>query len=121
MESRIRRRLTRTLLLIASLLVAGPAAANYFCQGTIDSVEVSPSGAVEAYSAAAGLNYVTLCAIGATANGVSSDTCKAILAVLLAAHASGAQVQWAFSDSLTCTTHPAWAWLTGWYYGPNIM
>ena len=105
---------------VAALLAASAAHANYFCTGPIDNVDVSPSGLGVVQSGTAGLQSVYLCTIGTTANGVGPDACNAILSVVIAAHATQASVTWAFDDSLTCTTHPAWSWLTGWYYGPQI-
>jgi len=111
----------RTLLCAASVAVASQSAfATYSCNGVIDQLNVSPNGVVIVDSTTAGLQSVYLCQIGTTANGVSPDACKAILSLLLAAKLSGTSVLWNFSDSLTCTTHPAWAWLGGWYYGPNL-
>lgn len=40
--------------------------------------------------------------------------------MLLTAQTSGKQIELWFNDSLTCTTHPAWAWLSGWYWGPRL-
>ena len=105
----------------AGLLAASTAQANYFCQGVVDQIDVSPSGLVTVDSAAAGLQFQYLCMIGTTTNGVSPDTCKSLLAVLTTAFITQQQVQWAFSDSLTCTTHPAWNWLAVWYWGPNLI
>jgi len=99
---------------------ASVAQANYFCTGVVDAVDVSPTGVVVVDSPAAGLRSFYVCQIGATTNGVGPDVCKAILAVLLASRTTGQLVEWAFSDTLTCSTHPSWAWLTGWYYGPNL-
>jgi hypothetical protein len=120
MTRKIRLRCVIVLQLTVALLTTESAFANYFCTGTVDQVTVSPSGVVIFTSSTVGLNYVYLCQIGTTINSVDSDPCKSILAVLLTAHATGAQIDLAFSDSLTCSTHPAWAWLTGWYYGPNL-
>lgn len=44
----------------------------------------------------------SVCQIDSTLNGVSPDACNAMLATLLAAKATGAQVMWDFNDSLTC-------------------
>lgn len=97
------------------------AFANYFCIGPLDDVNVSPSGVVVVTSRASGLLAVYLCQIGNTTNGVGPDQCKAILSALLAANATGQSVEWAFDDSLTCSTHPSWSWLTGWYFGPDVQ
>jgi hypothetical protein len=108
------------LQLTMGLLASEASFATYSCTGTVDQVNVSPNGVVILASSAMGLTDVYLCQIGTTMNGVDTEPCKSILAVLLTAHATGAQIQLSFSDSLTCSTHPEWAWLTGWYYGPNL-
>jgi hypothetical protein len=120
MTRKIGIRCVVVLQMTLALLASHAAFANYSCTGTVDQVSVDPNGVVILTSATVGLNAVYLCAIGTTMNGVDSDPCKSILAVLLTAHATGAQIDLSFSDSLTCSTHPAWAWLTGWYYGPNM-
>ena len=117
---KIKMRCAVVLQLTAALLVSQAAFANYSCTGTVDQIDVSPTGVVVFASASMGLTSVYLCQIGTTMNGVDPEPCKSIVAVLLTAHATGAQIDLSFSDSLTCSTHPAWAWLTGWYYGPNM-
>jgi hypothetical protein len=107
-------------ILISTGLAAPCAWANYACQGTVDWVALNGNILV-VNSTQAGINAGYVCAISGTANGVDADTCKAILAMLLTAHATGQTVQWAFNDALTCTTHPQWTWLTGWYTGPYVM
>jgi hypothetical protein len=87
----------------------------YTCGGPVDAIGVSPSGLVTARSAGAGLSSVYLCAIGITTNGVSSDACKGIVSVLVAAKETGTSVIWWFDDSLACGTHPSSAWLSGWH------
>ncbi|HEY8102388.1 MAG TPA: hypothetical protein VIF82_16740 [Burkholderiaceae bacterium] len=95
-------------------------AASYACSGVVTGVALSPSGVVTVYSADAGLNAAYICQIGSTYNGVGPDACKAILAVLVSAKATGIHAEWSFNDGLSCTTHPAWDVLTGWYYGPVL-
>jgi hypothetical protein len=99
---------------------ASVAHANYFCTGVVAALDISPSGLVVVDSPDAGLRSFYVCQIGATNNGVVSDVCKTIVAVLLTSKTTGQPVDWGFSDSLTCSTHPSWAYLTGWYYGPNL-
>jgi hypothetical protein len=116
---RSRKPIISAVVLLASTMGATSAFANYFCSGPVLSVDVSPTGIVTVNAPAAGLNYAYPCQIGATNNGVGPDACKAILSILIAAHATGASVTFAYDDSLTCATHPAWTYLTGWYYGPE--
>jgi hypothetical protein len=118
-EARRSRCFTAALVLLA--IASAPTAWAYTCTGTISAVSLAPSGLVTISSATAGLNSVYLCAIGTSDNGVSSDACKAIVAVVTAAKTNGGQVTWWFSDSLTCTTHPGSNWLTGWYAGPQLQ
>jgi hypothetical protein len=120
MNRKMRLRSFIVLQLIAALLASEFAFATYSCTGSVDQVSVSPTGVVTLTSSTIGLTDVYLCQIGTTTNGVDTEPCKSIFALLLSAHATGAQIDLSFSDSLTCSTHPAWAWLTGWYFGPNL-
>ena len=115
-----RTRSRRFIGLMHFSITCAPAFANYLCQGVPTQVTVSPSGTV-AVGSAAGLSWVYLCSVNSTANGVDPAACKAILATLLTAQANSSTVTFWFSDSLTCTTHPDWSWLTGWYFGPSMQ
>jgi len=119
-----RRRAHRICAAVLALSLCAPVLANYSCTGTVDGVTVAPGTGVVIFSSSAGLSSVYLCQLEASttsANGtVTPEQCKAMLSVLLGAQLSRQAVQLSFSDSLTCTTHPAWAWLTGWYYGPAL-
>jgi hypothetical protein len=96
------------------------ASANYFCEGKVHHVAVGPGGQVTLY-ADPGFHWDYLCSVSAATNGVSVDACKAIFSALLTAQATDKTVQWAFSDALSCTTHPDWQYLTGWYWGPVVL
>jgi len=117
------------LAILALTATSVASASTYACVGTIDFVSVSPTGVVTVYSQSSGLHVFYPCQLGATVNGVSPDTCKAILSLLLEAKATGAQVQWGFSDSIGCDRSAYnggnWYWLSespsGWYYGPQIQ
>ena len=112
------KRVLLTLFLLSPPLFAQT---TYTCVGPVTDLVVSPNGVVTA--SIGSLAWVYLCAIGTTSNynGVTSDACKAIYAHLLSAKTTGAQETFWFNDSLTCTTHPAWANLTGWYFGPDFQ
>ena len=110
-----------TTVLRAASIMGASAASAYGCTGTLDSVSLNPSGVITVSSTASQLRVFYVCQIGATENGVDPNTCKAILASLIAAKEAGEQVQWQFNDSLSCQTHPRWTWLTGWYYGPVLQ
>ena len=109
----------RLVLVCTAILVAPAAFANYTCR-TTNAIMVNPQGVVTVDCTDSGLRNLYICTIGGTANGVNSDTCKAMTAALLEARTTGGTVTWGFSDTLTCATHPAWAYLTGWYYGPYL-
>jgi hypothetical protein len=80
------------------------AFANYFCAGPVDAVGVDPNGQVWFASATAGFSYVVPYSVTSTYGAISTSTCQAMLAVLIRAQATGATVQWAFNDSLTCAS-----------------
>ena len=111
----------RILCLLAVMLVANlPAMAYYTCTGPVTGVSLQNTGIVWV----SGFNGIVdggVCQIGATANGISSDTCKAIYARLLLAEVTGRPLTMYFNDSLTCTTQPSWAYMTGLYFGPGTL
>lgn len=112
------------LISLGAMMLWGQAYA-YTCTGTIDWVMVEPDGVVSASSASSGLGAFDVCNVTTVDDGVSTDTCKSILAVLTAAHVAGSQVTWGFNDSLTCNRSPNWYWLnispSVWYYGPQVQ
>lgn len=108
-------------LLSMGSIAGAPAAWGYACAGTLDGVYLNPNGVITVASTQSGLGTFYVCQVGATMNGVGPEVCNGILAQLIAAKEAGEQVQWQFNDSLTCTTHPQWAWLTGWYFGPGLQ
>jgi hypothetical protein len=120
----LRKTLKYVLSLLACMFVT-PAWATYSCIGTIQRVGLSPGTAIVVLSTTSGLSDIYLCSIEtatSSANGtVTPEQCKTFLAMLLSAQASGAAVNLMFNDGLTCSTHPSWSWLTGWYYGPVIL
>jgi hypothetical protein len=113
------------LLATASLATSLPALAVYSCEGRVLGVGVAPTTGTVVLSTDSGFGSVYICQIDATsssANGpVSSTQCRAMLSLLMAAQSTGQRVQFYFNDALTCTTHPAWSFLTGWYYGPVVL
>ncbi len=123
----IKRRSFRfgVLLAATSLVTSLPALASYSCEGHISALSVAPSTGIVVLSTDNGFGSVYICQVDATsssANGpVSPTQCRAMLSVLLTAQTTGQRVQFAFNDSLTCSTHATWAWLAGWYYGPVIL
>lgn len=121
MDRRTRTDIGRTVIATSILLLAcSPAFANYTCQGKINQLSVDPSGNVVIGSTGAGLSWAYLCNVSAAGNNVTPESCRGVLSTLLTAYASASNVVFWFNDSLTCTTHPPWSYLTGWYFGPAI-
>jgi len=113
------KRLILSFVAMSSLAVSSVAFATYTCTGPATTVRLNPGGTL-AFSSAGTLTSVYICKIGETYNGVGSEQCKAILALLLSAQAQQKNVIWSFSDGLTCTTHPMSSNLTGWFSGPDL-
>jgi hypothetical protein len=95
-------------------------AVDYSCDGPVNGVTVGPGGHVSAASAG-GQQWGYFCQLGATTNGVSPEACKGMLAVLLAAQASGKSVRMWFRDSNNCSTYRGWNWLDTLYWGPSML
>lgn len=103
------------------VLSSGPALAAYTCAGPVVGLTLHVDGTVFVEQIA-GINRVYLCKLtGTTTLNTSTDTCKAIYAMLLSAQTTAKPVMLWFEDSLNCSTHPTWAALTGWYFGPQLQ
>lgn len=100
------------------LLASSPAFATYACQGPVQELSINTSGNI--IVSAGGITLGYLCSVTTTTDSVDPETCKAVYATLLAAEASGQSVELWFNDSLTCTTHTEYTFLTGWYSGPAL-
>jgi hypothetical protein len=108
-------------ILLVILLATIPAmASQYACTGPVTGLSVG--GGVVTVSGFGGINAGYLCSLTTTApNGTSPDQCKAMYTRLLIAELAGQSLRLYFSDSLTCTTQPSWAWLNGYYFGPGTI
>lgn len=118
--SGIRKQFIRVTSTVLLALTASPAFATYACIGPVTGVTVGPTGVVSAQSAG-GQQWAYFCRLGVTENSVSPEACKGVLTVLLTAQTTGKNVQLWFDDGLTCSTHPTWAWLAVWYWGPQLV
>lgn len=104
-----------------ALATSTAASANYTCEGPVVGLALGPTGIVTVQSIA-GIQWPYLCQLRADVQfNTPPDTCKAIYSLLLAAQTSGKNVRLWFDDNLTCSTHPSWANLTGWYFGPELL
>lgn len=93
-------------------------AAPYTCSG---QVEVATGRGIELYlKTFAGSNWVALCSMAQTTNGVTADSCKNTYAMLLGAQLADRQVRIWFDDQLTCSTQQSWAF-AAWYFGPELL
>jgi hypothetical protein len=95
-------------------------AIDYSCDGPVNGVTVGPGGHVSAASAG-GQQWGYFCQLGTTTNGVSPDTCKGILAVLLSAQASGKSIRIWYRDDNNCSTNRGWNYLSTMYWGPSML
>jgi hypothetical protein len=108
-----------TRFALLTLLGVTSAHAAYFCTGTVTSVAVATNGTVTV-TGIQGLESAALCNITGTANSITPELCRTIYATLLTAKLTNRPVTFAYNDALSCSTHPAWGVLTGWYFGPRV-
>lgn len=99
------------VLLSVTLLVV-PAHANYACTGTVTYLGFDSGSGTVTVAGPGGLPAIYVCSMVTNGNGWTTDTCKAAYAMLLAAKLSGQTADIFFSDTLTCTTQPAWSTAT---------
>ena len=107
---------------LSSTLFFSSFSQAYDCIGKVNNVVVGPNGILTL--SVGNINWVYLCSVSASYNGIAPDTCKAMLSVAMAAKLSDRNIQLWFSDtSNDCTNaaHPAWADLKNWYYGPALL
>ena len=95
-------------------------AASYSCVSPVTNVSQARGGTLLIQSFG-GSNWIYLCSMSSTQNGVSADECKTVFAALLAAQLAGKQVRLWFNDGLSCSTQAAWTYATGWYFGPDVL
>jgi hypothetical protein len=99
------------------------------CAYKVTKVSHHPAGWIYAsFASPSGpmlLDYVQLCNVDGATGGISTATCKGMLATLLTAKASQSTVMMWFDQptAFSCTATVAWANLaqsTGWYFGPSM-
>jgi hypothetical protein len=106
-------------------LQASAQTTTYLCNVIINYVGVNPDGSV-LVSASNGISFDTICSVSASFNnnvyGITTDTCKAMLATLLRAQATGASVQLGFQNNDYCANPPGGFEPLNWlYFGPIIL
>lgn len=119
--------MNKKCLMFLSILIslfATEAEANYTCVGTVTGLSVGATTGYVIPAKIAGIAYPLLCSINTSINGVSTDMCKNVYAMLLTAQVMKKNVVLWFNDDAsggTCATHGSWTILTGWYYGPQMQ
>jgi len=109
----MKRSAPKPSLFLALLLVGStPAFATYSCVGPVTGLSINQAGNVLAESVA-GVSWGYLCSLTTEQNNYDPETCKVVYTALLAAQLSGQNVELWFNDSLTCSTHTEYSWLTG--------
>lgn len=106
----------KTVVSICIVLSAVPTFAQYTCTGPVSGVSLGALDGAVIAATAGSLSWARFCSINTVANGIQPESCKAIYAMLLSAQASSRAVSLSFSDSGSCTSHPAWSYLDSFYF-----
>jgi len=125
MKFSLRKRKVFAALCAATLTFLCPASyATYSCTGTVQQVEVTPTGDVLASFNFSGgnANFMNVCNINSQAVVASPAVCKSMLSVLIDAQATQQPTTLWFSNTTGTCTFTAWTSLTdyGWYSGPSV-
>jgi hypothetical protein len=113
--------LRRVALTLAFAIASQSAlAVDYSCDGPVTGVTVGPGGHVAAANAG-GQQWGYFCQLTGTTNGITPETCRGILALLLTAQASGKSVRLWYRDDNNCSTYRGWNWLSTVYWGPALL
>ena len=108
------------LITVVVAVFSMPSAfASYTCGGPVKGLTISPDGQMFAESIGT-LSWPRICNVSKAENDIAPETCRVIYSSLLTAQTTGKDVDFTFNDSGNCTSHTAWGWLTGWYFGPTI-
>lgn len=94
----------------------------YDCTGKVNNVVLNPDGVVTL--SFGNINWVHICSVSQSYNGVPAESCKAMLSLLMAAKLSDRNITLWFSDAsnnCTNTAHTAWEPLKNWYFGPALQ
>jgi hypothetical protein len=99
------------MILIVLIFNCKAVQASYICTGKIDHFQVTASGGVQVTSESIFNDGVgrAVCYLTQVWKGVSPESCKTWVAMILAAEATGTVIRIQYQDELTCTTQPTWA------------
>ena len=94
------------------------ASAGYSCSGTVGGISLAENSGEVLIADIGGtqLKNTRYCSILTETNSVNVTACKTFYASMLAAMTSDRVVEIWINNSLTCTTNPEWANVTGFYY-----
>lgn len=103
-------------IVLATLLAFSSASNAVDCAGRVTSLSIIMSGGTVVVSLLGGPNYVYLCSVEATYNGVSAAVCKQMYQTLQLAKVTGATMMFRFDGYTSCAAIPSWAAapLNGW-------
>ena len=117
----------------SSMVALSPSAMAFACTGQVKNLVASPNGQISMSlynpEGTAIWEYLVLCAVTTSVNGVEPAACKTIYAHLALAATTGRKVTfWIDGSNWTpnCqpSRFPAWGYLPtgnlGWYYGPSF-
>ena len=112
--------MNKSLALFFLLIFSSSSFSQYVCEGDVKNVTIAPDGQVFAGSIGP-LSWPRLCNVSVEENGINPETCKVIYSALLTAQTTGKKASMSFNDGGSCSSHTAWGWLTGWYFGPKLI
>lgn len=116
-------KLMKKIIYTFLLLISFSSYVNaYECTGKVNNVVINPAGIVTL--SFGNINWVYLCSVSESYNGVTPESCKAMFSLLIAAKLSDRNItMWFSDDSANCTNtkHTAWETLKNWYYGPALI
>ena len=113
----------RTLAFLLFTIFSANSYANYTCSGKVNGVSIEPSTGSVLVESIGPLSWPRLCRVDAEHNDISAEACRIIYSTLLTAQTTQKEVTFWFRDGKDCSeeSHTPWGWLTGWYFGPQLV
>lgn len=96
----------KKILFVVGLIFSTNVFANISCIGEVKNVLQYANGTVNVYTSYRG-NYTVMCSVKDHWKGVSPESCKGMLSILLTAQSTGKKIATYYSgDQYTCQTLP---------------
>lgn len=96
----------KKLLIAIGLLMSGPVLADISCTGQVKNVLQYANGTINVFTSYRG-DYTVMCSVKDHWKGVSPESCKGMLSVLLTAQSTGKRIATYYSgNQYTCQTLP---------------